>query len=331
MNKIKLSIIIPVYNASTFIDDCLGSIINQSVDFNDLEVVCIDDGSTDKSLSIIRGYAEKYPFIKIYHKENEGIAETRNYGLNVATGEYLMFVDSDDGVAKNSLNQLIDIINNETFDFFRFSYSCIFDDDKINASVNNFDYSTCQTRAEDAPFQVWGVLYKKSLFNQFPVKFNKVFRTREDYIFNYLLFASASASRSLVTDAKIYVYRVRNGSLSHIMSYKSEEFQLERYSDMINYIKECNSYVETQNDSLSDYSINVIKNKIPFFASTALTCAIRCRTMPVKVAQKELIDLGVYPIKVSTRNNSFQGIIKTLLTKPIIINIIDKFSFLKSN
>ena len=94
----KVSIIVPVYNEEEYVSTCLDSLINQTLD--DIEIILIDDNSTDNSLNILLDYAKKYPNIKVYHNEkNIGQGASRNRGLSLATGEYIGFVDSDDYVS----------------------------------------------------------------------------------------------------------------------------------------------------------------------------------------------------------------------------------------
>ncbi|MBO4897377.1 MAG: glycosyltransferase [Clostridia bacterium] len=100
----KISIIIPVYNAGKYINECVDSIINQT--FRDFELILVDDGSADNSGKICDDYAEKDSRIKVIHKENGGQAIARNKGLKIATGEYICFVDADDAVNPNMLEYL---------------------------------------------------------------------------------------------------------------------------------------------------------------------------------------------------------------------------------
>lgn len=95
----KFSVIIPVYNASKFIDYCVESVLSQS--YSDLEVILINDGSTDKSGEICEGFARKDNRVKVYHQENQGAAVARNHGIRKATGDYLLFPDSDDYYASS--------------------------------------------------------------------------------------------------------------------------------------------------------------------------------------------------------------------------------------
>ena len=90
----KLSVIIPVYNAEKFLDKCINSILNQP--YKDLEIVLVDDSSTDASAAICDGYAENYDFIKVIHKEHGGPIHTRKTGFLNSCGEYVSYIDSDD-------------------------------------------------------------------------------------------------------------------------------------------------------------------------------------------------------------------------------------------
>lgn len=90
----KISIIIPVYNAGCFLKECLDSVVSQTI--AEKELLCIDDGSTDNSYKILRQYQKKYPYIRIFRQKNKGAGEARNVGLKAATGKYVCFLDSDD-------------------------------------------------------------------------------------------------------------------------------------------------------------------------------------------------------------------------------------------
>ena len=94
MSSIKVSIIIPVYNAERYINECLSSVQRQSL--KEIEIICIDDGSTDTSKEIINSFQKSDSRIKYYHQNNQGSGVARNYGIDVATGEYIAFLDSDD-------------------------------------------------------------------------------------------------------------------------------------------------------------------------------------------------------------------------------------------
>lgn len=102
----RISVIIPVYNVERYLEKCIDSIINQT--YKNLEILLINDGSKDKSGEICDEYAKKDSRIKVIHKENSGVADTRNMGLEIATGDYLMFVDSDDYISNTMIQMLYD-------------------------------------------------------------------------------------------------------------------------------------------------------------------------------------------------------------------------------
>lgn len=110
----KISVIIPVFNSSLCLDHCLSTVINQTLE--DIEIILIDDGSTDDSLNIIKDYAKKYNNIKYTSKRNEGQAIARNIGIQMASGEFITFIDSDDYVELNMLEELYNIAKLEKSD-----------------------------------------------------------------------------------------------------------------------------------------------------------------------------------------------------------------------
>ena len=91
---VKVSIIMPVYNDEEFLNESISSVLNQTL--SNIELICVNDGSTDNSLNILNDFASKYEFIKIFSKENEGSGIARNFGMTQAKGEYIAFLDSDD-------------------------------------------------------------------------------------------------------------------------------------------------------------------------------------------------------------------------------------------
>ena len=93
-----ISIIVPVYNVENYLKECIDSILRQ--EFRDYEIILVDDGSKDDSGKICDEYGKKYSFISVIHKKNGGLSDARNFGLKIAKGEYILFIDSDDYIAK---------------------------------------------------------------------------------------------------------------------------------------------------------------------------------------------------------------------------------------
>ena len=109
-----ISIIIPIYNVEKYLEKCLDSILNQT--YKNLEIILIDDGSTDNSPNICNSYCEKDKRIKIIHKNNEGVSSARNKGIELSKGKYIVFIDSDDYVSNEHIEVLYDCIISNNVD-----------------------------------------------------------------------------------------------------------------------------------------------------------------------------------------------------------------------
>lgn len=182
-----ISVIIPVYNAKRFLKECVDSVLNQT--FQDFELLLIDDGSNDGSELICDMYAESDIRIKVYHKENEGIALTRNYGLLKAKGNYIAFVDSDDYITPVYLERLLFAIENTNSDI-AFCYSKRFRNlnkiDEINGLEANFIKKSQKDIIEGLfstteHMAVWCKLYKRKFLKD--TKFPPI-NIAEDVDFN---------------------------------------------------------------------------------------------------------------------------------------------------
>lgn len=113
----KFSIIVPIYNVELYLEDCIQSVLHQS--FQNYELICVNDGSTDSSLEILKSFND--PRIKILDQINQGQSAARNSALDIASGEYVWFVDSDDKIAENSLNALDEILRRELYEIVFFN------------------------------------------------------------------------------------------------------------------------------------------------------------------------------------------------------------------
>ena len=136
----KYSVIIPVYNVEKYINRCLKSVISQNYD--DLEIIVIDNGSTDRSGSICDSYANEYANISVYHIENHGVGSARNFGLSKARGEFIYFVDSDDYLVGNLFAEFEDKLESD-LDLLVFSYYNSFEQEMTerNRTKKSLPYS----------------------------------------------------------------------------------------------------------------------------------------------------------------------------------------------
>lgn len=186
----KISIIIPVYNAENTLNRCLDSIVNQ--EYKNYEVILINDGSTDNSKQILDEYKDKYTNIIVKHKINEGVSSARNRGLEIASGEYIMFADSDDFLSKDCLKTLINEINSKNIDLITSSFFEIYTEGNIvehNILKNSYKGLKIINNLPDYYFiegfihPCWGKLYKREIIINNNIKFEKQ-SLSEDTVFN---------------------------------------------------------------------------------------------------------------------------------------------------
>ena len=195
MNNIPLiSIIIPVYNAEKFLSHCINSILEQS--YINLEIILVNDGSTDNSLSICEYYALKDNRIKVFTQANKGVSSARNLGIEKAQGEWIYFVDSDDLVFDGLFRDFYETISlNKLIEVYKFGY--IIDDNGRRIIMSNgnselvSDLVSMLLNNEKCKYFgfLWNMIFKKSILKD--VRFETEISWCEDHIFSYRLFLNS--------------------------------------------------------------------------------------------------------------------------------------------
>ena len=132
----EISVIVPVYNTALYLAECLDSLIKQT--FADIEIVCINDGSTDKSAEILTAYAERDKRIVVYTQENAGLSAARNKGTSLAHGKYITFLDSDDFYTKDTLEKLYSLIANEPIDLVGFNAFPVYESKDLEVHFQSY-------------------------------------------------------------------------------------------------------------------------------------------------------------------------------------------------
>ena len=156
MSNPTVSVIITVYNAQEGIKQCLDSLLNQS--FTDFEIILLNDGSTDNSLEVIKKYAADNDFIRVIDKENEGVAKTRNKGIQLANGKYIVFIDNDDFVDSDYLERFYNEIDQEQLDIVLGGYK------RVNQEMKTL-FKQDLTQSEWSKYIVvapWARIYRTS-------------------------------------------------------------------------------------------------------------------------------------------------------------------------
>ena len=130
---VKISIIVPCYNTKLYIEQCLNSLINQTL--KEIEIICIDGSSDDGSFEVLREYETKDSKINVYSKQNEGVSLSRNFGMDRAQGKYLMFVDADDWIDKNTCEIAYEKAEKEQADLVMWSYIREFKENSLPKNI----------------------------------------------------------------------------------------------------------------------------------------------------------------------------------------------------
>jgi len=277
----KLSYIIPVYNVEKYLRQCVDSILAQTMD--DYEIILVDDGSPDNCPAICDEYKEKYPeVVKVIHKTNGGLASARNAGLEIAQGDYIFFVDSDDYLESDGIEKILCCAVENKVDVLHNSFYCFNENTKEKTTSrikfdNNRIYShkemedeICLSNKKRFVIYVWRNLYRREFLMSNNIRFEEKLRMIEDAPFDTLAFTKAE--RFMVVDIPIYCYRLRADSLQRQKYVKDYDKILEMQSDLkIKYYTEnCTQRKEFFED-LAEYTIvtlfpillyNIYKNDI---------------------------------------------------------------------
>lgn len=246
----KVSVIVPVYNVEQYLEKCLDSLVNQTLG-EDIEIVIINDGSTDKSKQIMESYQKNYPnLIKAFSVENGGVAKARTLALKHATGEYIGFVDSDDFVVCDMFEKLYETAKQEEADisvcgFYRFNNEKYVErETNIQECYGHDVYEYPSLFLNNLPY-IWNKIFKRELIEKNNITFQNL-KIFEDLIFTYSSFLHAN--KIVKVPEPLYYYRVdRDESLSN--TFKKERFDFfPAMNILIKYFKDNNvfEYFEDQ-------------------------------------------------------------------------------------
>ncbi|MBQ6451103.1 MAG: glycosyltransferase [Solobacterium sp.] len=215
---VKVSVIVPVYNAEKALERCIDSILNQ--EYKDLELIAVDDGSKDHSGEILDTYAKADPRVVVIHKENGGVSDTRNRALDIAQGEYVQFLDADDWIPADSTKVMVRAIEESgadlvTADFYRVVGNNI----ARKGSITTSEVLTRQEYAEwmmDSPADyyygvLWNKLYRRQIIEQYHLRMDKTLSFCEDFVYNleYIL----RCKTIIPLQIPVYYYVKTDGSL----------------------------------------------------------------------------------------------------------------------
>lgn len=239
----KISVIIPVYNAENTLKQAVNSVINQSIGFENIELILVDDNSNDDSKRIIQDYADKYDNVKaIFLKENTGSPSIpRNTGIDNATAPYLMFLDSDDEYFKNYCEVLYDAIDENNVDIVQSNHSSKLNDDiYIPDSIRNITFEKSFLEDKNKLFLKlvsWGNIYNTSLIKENEVKFPLTLH--EDGVFHLNCLLLTNNPVIYLPNYPGYIYSIDDeDSISHKVNLNVFNKFLDGYALCGNLVKE---------------------------------------------------------------------------------------------
>lgn len=244
----KVSVIVPVYNVEQYVAKCLDSIINQT--YKNLEIICVDDGSTDKSGYICDEYAKKDSRIKVFHKANGGLASARNAALTHVTGDYIGFVDSDDWIEPEMYETLVHNLEQNSVDMVCCNFSKIYND-RIDVMKNEWDiknsvldtadilyYAFNRDHHKGFAIYVWNKLFTADKIKNY--RFDESLAEAEDVDFISKVIA-VNNMKGFYIEKSLYNYLQRSSSLTYSKDLNMRADFLKSYSKVI---EACNEFTE---------------------------------------------------------------------------------------
>lgn len=210
----KLTVIVAAYNVQEYIYKCLNSLVNQT--YKELEILVVNDGSTDKTENIIREFERKYRNLKLLNKKNGGLSSARNYGIKFATGEYIAFVDGDDYLNEKTYEYVMLKLLEEKSELAIFSYKKVFENRikeiKLNKKLYTDDFlKKLLSKSDEASIVVWNKIFKKDIILENNIYFeNRAYFEDTGFIFRYLCFVK----KITLVEKRLYYYIQHISSLT---------------------------------------------------------------------------------------------------------------------
>ena len=307
----KVSIIIPIYNVDKYLNQCINSVINQT--YKNLEILLIDDGSTDKSGSICDAYAEKDSRIKVFHQVNAGAANAKNKGLDLATGDYIAFIDSDDIAEECWIDTMVTILNNYSADMCECRFDKYYIDryEKLDENLKDINVFSSEEYLnqylDDWTCSLfWTKLFKRELTEN--IRFRKERRCIDDEFYTYKVISNAK--KIVKINNILYHYRQRKSS-----AVQSRKNQLQITKDAIELRIERYNWIKKKYPQIRKKYLDSDMNFLLFFSHNSLFDLESNKIFhnASKFYLKETLKLGV---NINLLRISF----KLLMCKPIMNN-----------
>lgn len=211
----KVSVIIPIYNEESYLKKCIDSVLKQT--YHNIEVLLVNDGSTDNSFEICKKYAESDKRVIVLNQENMGVSAARNQGIRKSRGKYIVFVDSDDWIEAETIRNLIDIQSNYNYDLVIYGH---YKDDLIAKKRDEYkqpkniikdkkdiSYLLSDLILTERLNALWNKMYKSSIIKNYNISFSEKLNIAEDLLFNFQYFMNVNSL--FILGEPYYHYMVR--------------------------------------------------------------------------------------------------------------------------
>lgn len=265
-NQALISVIIPVYNVEKYLHECVDSVINQT--YKNLEIILVDDGSTDSSGKICDEYVEKDERVTVIHKKNEGPSKTRNTGLEQAIGKYIYFLDSDDYIAEDAINNLVQTAESNQADLVFFDALSFSDDGaEINQGYtvkgtyeakNGYETLAELNKNKDYHCAIYLLLIKRQLLDENKIAFLESAYCSEDMLFTYQVYCSAQ--KAVQCKKTLYHRRYRPNS---IVTSKKSVRHFRSCRDVYEEVRKYSAYIGKTGDYMAtEYTVRCAYNAL---------------------------------------------------------------------
>lgn len=243
----KVSVVVPIYNVEKYIKKCMDSLVNQTL--QEIQIIFVNDGSTDESGNIAKEYASKYPNKIIYlEKENGGLSDARNFGMRYAEGEYIAFLDSDDYVENTMYEEMYNKALQENSDYVECDFLWEYPDKTKKDKRNS--YNNKKEMLTNVRVVAWNKLIKREILEKNNISFPKGLRY-EDIEFTYKLIPYLN--KVSYVDKEFVHYVQRNNSIANVQNERTAEI-FTIFDNIIKYYQEKNFYEEYKEELEYSYS-----------------------------------------------------------------------------
>jgi len=237
----KISIIVPVYNKGKYLDKCISSIVNQS--YENIEIILINDGSTDESLDICNVWKQNDSRIIVLDQENNGVSAARNRGIDYSSGDYIAFIDGDDWIDRNYISYLLYLCNTNECDVSQVRYRYVENENEINLSnekdnvvkISFYELFSSSNRLYRAI--VCGKLFAKYLFDEYRFPVGRIYEDEEAAF--YLTY---KAKNIALSNRQLYYYRMTDNSIMRNDNTRVNFDFVYLHERIINYLEKVNDY-----------------------------------------------------------------------------------------